>query len=65
VLRKVIIYPVLVDSQESSATHGIPKLAQGADARRILERIKQRSEHFGTKLDIVNGVGIVEGPGGH
>jgi len=74
-LRKITIYPLVIEppatscylwctpeAQELSAEHGIPKLAQGADAHRILERIQQRSALFGTKLEIVNGVGIIKGP---
>jgi poly-gamma-glutamate capsule biosynthesis protein CapA/YwtB (metallophosphatase superfamily) len=63
VLSKITIYPLVADSDESSATHGVPRLAQGADAARILEKIQQRSVQFGTRVDIVDGVGVIKGPG--
>lgn len=64
VLIKVTIYPLLVEHRESPFLRGYPKLAQGADAHRILARIQQKSALFGTKLYIVNGVGIIKGAAG-
>jgi poly-gamma-glutamate synthesis protein (capsule biosynthesis protein) len=38
---------------------GLPELATGADATRILQEVQRRSQRFGTKIRIENGVGIV------
>lgn len=60
-LRQIIVHPLIIDPQ-SSARPGLPRIATGADAVRILSRIEAASRPFGTRLAIKDGVGIIDLP---
>lgn len=59
-VHEIRIYPALIEVS-TKPTVGLPNLARGADAERILERLKRDSQQFGTDIQIVNGVGIIHG----
>jgi poly-gamma-glutamate capsule biosynthesis protein CapA/YwtB (metallophosphatase superfamily) len=42
------------------ATEGRPMLAKGEDAVRILDRFRRLSEPFGTRVEIQDGVGVID-----
>jgi poly-gamma-glutamate capsule biosynthesis protein CapA/YwtB (metallophosphatase superfamily) len=58
-VREIRLYPLMIDSA-SASTSGIPHLADPADARRILKRLKAESALFGTELRILDDVGVIE-----
>jgi len=60
VLSEIRVYPLLLD-QRDGETRGYPRLAQGEDATRILERIKAASAQFGTVVRIEKGIGLIVG----
>jgi poly-gamma-glutamate capsule biosynthesis protein CapA/YwtB (metallophosphatase superfamily) len=57
-VSEIRLYPLMIDSG-TPATSGIPHLADAADARRILERLKAQSAQFGTEMRILNNVGVI------
>jgi poly-gamma-glutamate synthesis protein (capsule biosynthesis protein) len=59
-LAELRLYPMQIEVSERP-TCGLPRLATGADARRILERVRQYSEPFGTDVRIEGDVGVVYG----
>lgn len=59
VLSELRIYPLMLESSKAP-TDGLPSLAKGPDARRILERVQKASAQWGTKIDIRGDVGIVK-----
>jgi poly-gamma-glutamate synthesis protein (capsule biosynthesis protein) len=61
-VSEIRIYPMLIEVS-TKPTCGVPNLARGADAQRILERLRRDSRQFGTEISIVNDVGIIRGPG--
>lgn len=48
---------------EHPLTEGRPMLAKGEDAFRILDRYRRLSEPFGTRIEIADGIGIIQMPG--
>lgn len=59
-LVDVRIYPVMIEVSEAP-TNGLPLTASGADAQRILERLQRDSAAYGTRIRIVDNVGIIDG----
>jgi poly-gamma-glutamate synthesis protein (capsule biosynthesis protein) len=57
-MSKITLYPAVIESS-SALTDGLPHIATGNQARRILERIKSLSARFGTDVAIENQVGII------
>ena len=57
-VNEIRLYPMTIDSA-SPATSGIPHRASGAEARRILERLKGYSALFGTAVEMEDAVGII------
>lgn len=57
------LYPLVIESSHA-ATDGRPRPADPAQARAILTRLRAMSARYGTRIEIVNGVGIIHGPGG-
>lgn len=57
-IREIKLYPAVVESS-TAATDGLPHPATGAEARKILERIRKFSARFGTTLSIDGDAGII------
>ncbi|UZE25946.1 CapA family protein [Pseudomonas sp. B21-056] len=59
-LREVLLCPVEMHWQdERDADRGIPRLAHGADAHRILSRLQRLSAAYGTTIDIEGDRGLI------
>ena len=61
-MREIRLYPIAIQSSHGP-TDGRPYPADPAQAREILERLQALSAPYGTRIEIVNGVGIIRGPG--
>lgn len=61
-MSEIRIYPMIIESSHSP-TDGRPRPADPAQARQILQRIRSLSARYGTRIEIVNDVGIIRGPG--
>lgn len=61
-MSEIRLYPIAIQSNHGS-TDGRPYPADPAQARKILERLAALSAPYGTRIKIVNGVGIIHGPG--
>lgn len=57
-LREVRLYPATIDP-DSGPSGGLPHLARGKAARRILERLRDLSLPYGTDIRIEGDVGII------
>lgn len=57
-LRDVRIYPITFEVGDGP-TGGLPRLAHGADAVRILARLQRDSQPFGTVIDIHGDIGVI------
>ena len=59
-LQEVVLHPVEMHWQdERDADRGIPRLAYGADAQRILTRLQRLSAAYGTSLEIAGEQGVI------
>ncbi|GAB4061432.1 CapA family protein [Uliginosibacterium sediminicola] len=59
-LQAIELHPVEMHWQnERDADRGIPRLAQGEDAQRILQRLQRLSAPFGTEIEITAGLGLI------
>ena len=58
-LTEVRLYPIDLGVTAAGAARGVPHMADAATGARILERLQRLSEPFGTRIDIVKGVGII------
>lgn len=58
-LTEVRLYPIDLGVTATGAARGVPHMADAATGARILERLQRLSEPFGTRIDIVKGVGII------
>ena len=56
------IHPLVQGREKEPWQRGLPMIATGKDAKRILTRHKEMSEQFGTKVELKNGVGVVKVP---
>jgi poly-gamma-glutamate synthesis protein (capsule biosynthesis protein) len=61
-VSEIRLYPVIIESSHTP-TDGRPRPADPAQARQILARLQAMSAPYGTRIQIVNGVGIIHGPG--
>lgn len=61
-VAEVRLYPILLgtpEEQRGRLDQGTPRIAVGADARRILENLQRQSERYGTAVRIENGIGVI------
>lgn len=58
-LTEVRLYPIDLGVTATGAARGVPNMADAATGARILERLQRLSAPFGTRIDIVKGVGII------
>ena len=61
-VSEIRLYPLIIESSHGP-TDGRPRPADPAQAQQILTRIQLLSAPYGTRIRIVNGVGIIHGPG--
>jgi hypothetical protein len=61
-VSEIRLYPMSIESSHAP-TDGRPRPAGPQEARRILARLQAMSAVYGTRIEIVNGVGIIHGPG--
>ncbi len=61
-VSEIRLYPLAIESSHTR-TDGRPRPADPAQAQAILERVKALSAPYGTRITIVDGVGIIRGPG--
>ncbi len=57
-VREIRLYPAMIDG-DASPTGGLPRLATGADAARILLHLQQMSRTYGTSIIIQGDVGVI------
>lgn len=60
-LQSIKIYPIEIEPNAGDRS-GMPSIASNDHGRAILERLKQLSAGYGTKMEIVDGVGVIEVP---
>lgn len=58
ILTGLKLYPIVLQSQLSRARRGTPILATGDAGRRIIEKLAQLSEPYGTRISFESGVGV-------
>jgi poly-gamma-glutamate synthesis protein (capsule biosynthesis protein) len=61
-VSEIRLYPIVLRQGGRDAPRGIagaPRLATGADARRILAELQRQSAPYGTRIDIQGNVGVV------
>jgi Bacterial capsule synthesis protein PGA_cap len=61
-MSEIRIYPLAIESSHTPSD-GRPRPADPAEAQQILTRLQKLSAPYGTRIRIVNGVGIIRGPG--
>ncbi len=61
-LYRIRLVPTMLGYGLDRPQRGRPMAATGADVQRILELLQALSEPFGTRIEIVNGEGIILGP---
>lgn len=61
-VREIRLYPMIIESSHAP-TDGRPRPADPRQAREILTRLQIMSAAYGTRIEIVKGVGIIHGPG--
>lgn len=61
-VSEIRLYPLAIESSHTRSD-GRPRPADPAQARQILQRVQALSAPYGTRIRIVNGVGIIRGPG--
>lgn len=61
-VSEIRLYPLSIESSYAR-TDGRPRPAGPEEARQILARLQAMSAPYGTRIQIVNGVGIIRGPG--
>ena len=62
-LQMIKLYPITIEPNARDRS-GIPSTAGSERGRAILERLKELSAAFGTKVEISDGVGLVRVPAG-
>lgn len=58
-LTEVRLHPIDLGVNAMGAARGVPNMADAATGARILERLQRLSAPFGTRIDIVKGVGVI------
>jgi len=61
-VSEIRLYPLILESSHER-TDGRPRPADPVQAQQILTRIQALSARYGTRIRMVNGVGIIRGPG--
>jgi poly-gamma-glutamate capsule biosynthesis protein CapA/YwtB (metallophosphatase superfamily) len=61
-VSEITLYPMIIESSRAR-TDGRPRPADPAQARDILTRLQELSAPYGTRIRIVNGLGVIRGPG--
>jgi len=59
-LSAIRLYPITLGYGEPRVSIGCPRMAEGKQARRILEHLRDISTPWGTEIEYENGVGIVK-----
>ena len=59
-LKELKLYPTDPHTEWPRWRSGRPMLAEGEVGREIISRFQKLSAHFGTRIDIENGIGIVQ-----
>lgn len=60
-VSEIELYPLVIESSHAP-TDGRPRPADPVQAQQILARLQGLSAPYGTRIQIVNGVGIIHGP---
>jgi poly-gamma-glutamate capsule biosynthesis protein CapA/YwtB (metallophosphatase superfamily) len=58
-LAQLRVHPVDLGPERVGSRLGIPELAKGEVAERILEEVREFSRPFGTRIEIKDGIGVV------
>jgi poly-gamma-glutamate capsule biosynthesis protein CapA/YwtB (metallophosphatase superfamily) len=58
-LTQIELHPFKLVQSAQPATHGLPASVAPAEARAILERMRELSRPFGTQIRLTDGVGVV------
>lgn len=58
-LSEIRLHPIDLGVEATGAGRGVPKTANAAIGARILARLQRLSQPYGTRIDIVSGVGII------
>jgi poly-gamma-glutamate synthesis protein (capsule biosynthesis protein) len=61
-VAEVRLYPIVLGAPVEARARleqGVPHLATGADARRVLEALQRASQRYGTRIQIEGAVGII------
>jgi poly-gamma-glutamate synthesis protein (capsule biosynthesis protein) len=61
-VSEIRLYPIVLGTPEekrSRLEQGMPRLATGSDARRILETLRRHSLRFGTRIQIEGSIGVI------
>jgi poly-gamma-glutamate capsule biosynthesis protein CapA/YwtB (metallophosphatase superfamily) len=58
-VAEIRLYPIDLGAAEKGAGRGVPRMADAAFGRRILEKLQTLSAPFGTQISIEKGVGII------
>ena len=59
-VRDLVLYHVTLGQKAPRSERGLPRLAEGDEAKAILSHLKDLSEPYGTKIQIENGVARVK-----
>ncbi len=59
---RIELHPIALSLDARMADRGVPRPAQGEQARRILEHLARLSRPFGTEIRISGGLGVINGP---
>ncbi|MET3757184.1 poly-gamma-glutamate synthesis protein (capsule biosynthesis protein) [Rhizobium binae] len=59
-LAELQLHPIELGHSCRFANRGVPRLAVGEQARRILDRLQELSKPFGTEITIKDGLGIIK-----
>ena len=58
-IGELLLYPLTLGFEKPRSQRGRPTLAEGRHAKIVLERIRKLSLSYGTRMDIVDGVGKI------
>jgi len=61
-VAEIRLYPIVLGTPEEKRPRleqGMPRLAHGADAQRILASLQKQSEPYGTKITVEHDVGVI------
>ena len=59
-VMELTLYPITLGHGRSRMARGRPKFADNDLGKKIIDHLRQHSEPFGTKIEIQDGIGIVE-----